>query len=112
MRGERLVPGVEIAHAGIERAGGIDHRHIVWLRLDITCIITGGVLWELRISAIVAALIHPERREDMLLQERGVGLARHPLDNIAQQDIARIAVPEEGAGRKLQGEILEASDDL
>src|SRR5450432_1857061 len=107
-----MIPRVEIFYIRIEGTRRIKYRHVIKLWPDIVCIVTGRVCGQMRLTIIVARMLHIQWREDVLLQKGDVRLPTDALDNIAQKNIARVAIAPLFTGRKSQRTVLEACDQL
>ena len=117
VRVERLIPEVEVFDRGVHRAGRVGQRHVEVGRVVVARGrpgVAGGALREQRGVAVVAGVLHAEGVEDALLQDLVVGLARHLLDDGAEEEVAGVVVVELRARLEFEvvaGELLDEVGD-
>ncbi len=109
---ERGIPRHEVVHRREQRAGRVGLRHAQRPRGLVPPGVAVRPPGDLRFVRAVAGVRHPERLEDALGHERRVALARHLLDDRAEQHVARVVVAVACARRELHRLVLEAVHQL
>ncbi len=92
---EGLVPQIEVLDRGEEGARREWQRHVEVVGVTHAgerALVTMRPLFDHGVPEVVPRAAHPERVEDPLLHDLGVGLRRDLLDDRAEQEIRRVVV--------------------
>src|SRR6185295_10272452 len=102
---EGLIPEVQVLDRGVERSRCVRERHIQVRRIDNAAgppLVAGCPLLEYRVTVIVAAALHAQRIEDLLLKDLLITLAGDLFDDGPKEKITRIVVGELRTGLEQQ----------
>jgi hypothetical protein len=108
---ERLIPEVEVFDGRVERAGPVRDAHVYEVGVVESAVaqhVAGGAARQDFVVAVEAGARHAGGGEEVLAEELLVRLAREFLDEMAEQDVAAVAVVEALAGRELKRLVAEA----
>jgi hypothetical protein len=105
----------QVLCGGVDSASRAGNSHVHEGCVDQTAItasggVTGSAARDDVGVGIVAGIFHVERREDVFLQELLVALAADLFNQIAEEDVTRVAVVELRAGFEIERLIAEAGD--
>src|ERR1051326_2045202 len=112
---QRTVPAVKVAHGRVQRARGIWQRHVQIIRIAESVrygSITRGTVLQNYCGVVVAAILHVERTEDVLLQVIRIFLSRYLLDDDAQKDIPGVVVQPFFSGREVERLVFGQKQDF